>query len=73
MSTNNGKTTASFFSSIDFKTQGSILGAISEHYGIDKVEAFKEVTDDDAEHLLEYLTGAIRAATSLLMKRNGFA
>ena len=28
-----------------------------------------EVTDAEAEHLLDYLTGSVRTATSLLMKR----
>jgi len=28
------------------------------------------VTDEEAEHLLDYVTGPERAATSLLMKRH---
>lgn len=69
----NGQKTMAFFSSIDFKTQGAILAAIATHYGISSVEAFEEVTDNEAEHLLDYLTNEVRTATRLLMKRHGFA
>jgi len=31
------------------------------------------VTNADAEHLLDYLTGSVRTATSLLMRRAGLA
>ena len=60
-----------FLTSIDFKTRMQILTAISLHYGITQAQAFEEVTDEGAEHLLDYLTGSVRTATSLLMKRHG--
>lgn len=55
------------------KAENDILDCIARHYGITRQEAWKEVVCDEAEHLLEYLTGAERAAASVLMQKNGFA
>lgn len=68
---NNGQVNSLFLKVTDTKTKNSILDAIANHYGIERQEAFAEVTDAEAEHLLEYLTGSVRTATSLLMKRHG--
>jgi hypothetical protein len=65
--------TKSFLAATDAKTKTEILTAIAKHYGITQSEALEEVTDEDAEHLLDYLTGNIRTATSLLMKRHNLA
>jgi len=40
---------------------------------ISRDEAFEEVVDDEAEHLLEYVTGVERNATLILMKKYGYA
>jgi predicted DsbA family dithiol-disulfide isomerase len=69
----NAAITKAFFAATDAKTQSEILASIAKHYGISKSEALEEVTDDEAESLLDYLTGSIRTATSLLMKRHGIA
>lgn len=69
----NAAITNRFLNAIDAKTKTAILEAIANHYQITQAEALEEVTDDEAESLLDYLTGSIRTATSLLMKRNGFA
>lgn len=68
-----GATTKAFLGKIDPKTRAEILNNIAKHYGISAKEAEKEVTDPEAGHLLDYLTGPIRAATSLLMKRHSIA
>ena len=60
-----------FLSVIDAKTKAAILNNIAAHYGITADQAFAEVTDDEAEHLLDYVTGPERAATSVLMQRHG--
>jgi hypothetical protein len=65
----NALLTKSFFAKIEAATKNEILSAIAAHYGITKEEALAEVTDPEAEHLLDYLTGNIRTATSLLMRR----
>jgi|LakMenEpi03Aug12_release.lakeMendotaPanAssembly.Ray.scaffolds.fasta_scaffold328434_2 hypothetical protein len=62
-----------FLVAVDAATRDNILGNISSHYGIKKEEAFEEVSADGAEHLLDYMTGAERFATKILMQRYGFA
>ena len=69
----NAQTTARFFAAADAKTKGAILANIAKHYGITQAEALDEVTDDEAESLLDYVTGPERAATSVLMQRHGLA
>lgn len=60
-----------FLSATDAKTHDEVMSAVASHYGITKDEAFEEVTHEDAEHLLDYLTGTIRTATSVLMRHHG--
>lgn len=69
MSTSNGTRAKTFFRLIDPKTKALILDKIAKHYGITADEAYAEVTHDDAESLLDYITGPERTATSLMMKR----
>lgn len=57
-----------FLSVITLKLRDSILSAIAAHYGITKEEALEEVTDAEAELLVEYLTGPIQTQTYSLMK-----
>jgi hypothetical protein len=66
----NAQITSRFLAATDAKTKAAILANIANHYGITSAEAFAEVTDEDAEHLLDYVTGPERAATSLIMKRH---
>jgi hypothetical protein len=67
----NSQINAKFLASTDAATKIAILANIAKHYGITKDEAYAEVTDEDAEHLLDYVTGPERTATSLIMKRHG--
>ena len=69
----NATVTKTFLGVIDAKTRKEVLGNIATHYGITPAEALEEVTDPEAEHLLDYLTGPVRTATSLLMKRHALA
>tara|TARA_R110000822_G_scaffold59275_4_gene147968 strand:+ start:1332 stop:1565 length:234 start_codon:yes stop_codon:yes gene_type:complete len=71
--TDNSKATKAFFASTDAKVKSDILTAIASRYGISKAEALEEVTDEESESLLDYLTGSIRTATSLLMRRHANA
>lgn len=68
--TNQQKTTK-FFMTTAVKVQQTILDNIAGHYGITRAQAFTEVTDADAEHLCDYLTGKERTATMVLMQRKG--
>ena len=62
-----------FHSVIDKKTKEEIITSIANNYGISKAEALDEVTSEESEHLLDYLSGPIRSAVSLLFKRHAIA
>lgn len=64
---------ARFLALVDPATKADILNNIARHYGISLSEAFAEVTDMGAEHLLDYVTGPMRAATSVLMQKYNLA
>ena len=66
----NSQITTKFFAATDSKTKAEVLRNIATHYGISAQEAFEEVTDNEAEHLLDYVTGPTRTAVSLLMRRH---
>lgn len=59
-----------FLSLTDAKVCDEVLTHIANHYRITKEEALVEISDEEAEHLLDYLTGSVRTATSLLMRRH---
>lgn len=65
----NAQKTEAFFAAIDDKTKMEILAAIASRYGVTLKEAREEVTHPEAENLCDYLTGNIRLATDLLMKK----
>ena len=65
----NGFITSVFLESIDKKTKNEILENIALNYGISVDAAYLEVTDNESEALLDYVTGPERVATSLMMKR----
>ena len=62
---------AQFLSVIDGDTKAAILEPIAGHYGITAEQAFAEVADEQAEHLLDYMIEPLRTATSVLMQRHG--
>lgn len=65
---NNGKINSVFLSKVSRQTRDAILQEIAAHYGISPDVALAEVIDDEAESLLDYLTGSMRTATSVLMQ-----
>lgn len=69
----NAQKNYAFLRNASTATRNEILGAIGSHYGITRSEVQDEITSADAEHLLDYLTGSVRTATSLLMRRAGLA
>lgn len=69
----NAQITKKFLDATDAPVREQILGNIAANYGISKESALLEILDDDAEHLLDYVTGPVRTSTSLLMKRHGLA
>jgi hypothetical protein len=69
----NAQINKAFLAATDAKTRTAILANIANHYGIGLLDAYEEVTDAEAEHLLDYVTGAQRIATSAIMQRHAFA
>lgn len=67
-----GQKNKRFLNSLNSKLKNLILEKISVHYGITSNEAFEEIIDSESEHILDYLTGETRTATSLLIKRIGY-
>lgn len=68
---NGGTKTASFLAKIDSKSKSMILENIAKNYGISAQAALAEVTDSEAENLLDYMTEPARSAASVLMKKYG--
>lgn len=63
--------TAAFFAKIPAQVRDLILSNIAAHYGITTASALAEVTHDEAESLLDYITGPERIATLALMRKVG--
>ena len=68
---NHGHNNRIFLDRINPQTRRAILIAVASRYGISRDAALSEVSDKDAEHLLDYLTGSMRTATSVLMQAAG--
>ena len=62
---------AQFLAVIDGDTKTAILESIAVHYGITSEQAYAEVADEQAEHLLDYMVEPQRTAASVLMQRHG--
>ena len=49
--------------------QAIILTNIANHYGITPDEAKDEVLDEEAENIMDYITGSTRAAISVIYQK----
>lgn len=67
-----GEVNSQFLQAIDAPARDEILANIAGHYRISKSAVLAEVTDPEAEGLLEYMVGPARMAASALMQRYGF-
>ena len=65
----NNEITKRLLTALQPSTVALILENIASHYGITPTEAKAEVIDDEAEDILDYVTGSVRTATSLQLKR----
>ena len=66
---NNGQFTQAFLNSVSADTKNEILLNVGIHYGISTQEVYSELVDEEAESLLDYITGPIRPAISVLVQR----
>lgn len=69
----NAAKTRKFFNLTTRATVNMILDNIAGHYGITRAAALAEVLHDEAESLLDYVTGPERDATHVLMKKHNLA
>jgi len=67
----NSEITKRFFEVTDSGTKRDVLQNIANHYGCSIAQAEAEVTTEPCEHLLDYVTGPMRGAACLIMKRHG--
>ena len=63
----NAQITTLLLSSVRRETKNAILDNIARHYGIRRQDALEEITGDEAEFLLDYITGSFRTTVHLLM------
>jgi hypothetical protein len=64
--------TQAFLAAIDTESKNAILDSIAKHYNITREAAYDEVTDPEAEHLLDYMVEPFRSGASVLMQKHGF-
>ena len=64
-----GMSNAAFLNKIDAGVRDKILKNIAKQYGISPKEALAEVTDAEAENLLDYMVEPERSAASVLMRK----
>ncbi len=62
---------AQFLAVISSDTKAAILESIAVHHEMTTDQAYDDVVDVQAEHLLDYMVEPLRTATSLLMLRHG--
>jgi hypothetical protein len=67
----NADMTKKFFGATTVHVRDLILRNIAEHYGVTWQDALDEVTQDEAECLLDYVTGPERDRTMRLMFQHG--
>jgi hypothetical protein len=65
----NAQTNITFLSRISAAMKADVLSNIANHYGITNQQAENEVIDEDAENIMEYITGSHRSAIHLIYKK----
>ena len=66
---NNAEINRAFLASVSREMKNTIVSNIAKHYGINIYEAELELYDDEAESVMEYVTGPERAAISLIYNK----
>ena len=65
----NAELNKAFLDDVDTAVREAILKSIGTHYGISLESVLEEVTQENAEHLCEYMVGPTRTATWVMMKK----
>jgi hypothetical protein len=58
-----------FLSNLDSRTFLTVMDNIAKHYGITEEEVLEEVCDTEAENIMDYITGDIRANVASLFNQ----
>jgi hypothetical protein len=61
---------STFLNTITAQARDMILDSIAIHYGISRADALAEVSDEEAEHLLDYMLEPARSAAHVLMQKH---
>lgn len=69
----NSEINRKFLEAIGTSAATRILDEIAKHYCVSSEEIRKEVTDEGAENILDYMTEPERSAAYVLYLRNGFS
>ena len=56
-----------FLTSLEREDFDAVIDDVAANYGISKAEALAELTDSDAENVLEYLREPVRSRTQRLI------
>jgi len=67
--TTQGKVNEAFLSTLDNRTFLTVIRNIANHYGISEDEVLEEVCDNEAENIMDYITGSIRQPVSRLFNQ----
>lgn len=59
-----------FLETIDAAAKTEIVESIAGHYGTDAESIIQELTDEEAEHILDYMVEPQRSAASVLMQKH---
>lgn len=65
----NSQINQAFLSSTTSEMKSIILNNISNHYAISTAEVLDELFDEEAENLMDYITGPNRSAISVVYQR----
>ena len=66
---NNSKLNQLFLNSITPEMNLIVLSNIANHYGITNEDAKNEILDEEAESIMDYITGSTRSAISVIYQR----
>lgn len=65
----NSQINKAFVSSLTSQMKNVIISNIASHYGIDATEVESEIYDDEAENIMDYITGPTRSAISVIYQK----
>ena len=68
----NAAINTAFLAAIAPAAKKEILQHIASHYGVSAGDIYEELTGEDAENVLDYMTGSARSAAHVLYQRHGF-